>query len=310
MLLNLHLKLRAQMELITVLARELAIANARSQPSTGSATPRRAIWPDQDEIVAGIVVGDEGVQAEHDERRRCVEQQVAAATCARPERRPIANSGTRTRPRAADPHAAPAERDADQQMPPPVRAHLVENDPGHDRIETDMLLQQVHRDGRGRRERSCRGRDKKSGASNRCRRPCRRPGRRARHAIRKCANEFRRRHVVVGEPFDQTLRSRILRSIPTFRPKRDCERSMVRRQRRKRPANASVASRTRIAALRASHKPFNEADDHEDWEQDDEGRPRQAEQSQKQAGEREISQPRRLPGQQCEQHRRGNTARP
>jgi hypothetical protein len=40
-LLNLHLKLRAQMELITVLARELAIANARSQSSTGSATPRQ-----------------------------------------------------------------------------------------------------------------------------------------------------------------------------------------------------------------------------------------------------------------------------
>ena len=34
-LLNLHLKLRAQMELITVLARELAIANARAlQPNT------------------------------------------------------------------------------------------------------------------------------------------------------------------------------------------------------------------------------------------------------------------------------------
>jgi hypothetical protein len=32
-LLNLHLKLRAQMELITVLARELAIANAKSQTS-------------------------------------------------------------------------------------------------------------------------------------------------------------------------------------------------------------------------------------------------------------------------------------
>jgi hypothetical protein len=31
-LLNLHLKLRAQMDLITVLARELAIANASSQP--------------------------------------------------------------------------------------------------------------------------------------------------------------------------------------------------------------------------------------------------------------------------------------
>jgi small membrane protein len=31
-LLNIHLKLRAQMELITVLARELAISNARSQP--------------------------------------------------------------------------------------------------------------------------------------------------------------------------------------------------------------------------------------------------------------------------------------
>ena len=30
LLLNLHLKLRAQMELITVLAREIAIANARS----------------------------------------------------------------------------------------------------------------------------------------------------------------------------------------------------------------------------------------------------------------------------------------
>ena len=33
-LLNLHLKLRAQMELITVLARELAIANARARQST------------------------------------------------------------------------------------------------------------------------------------------------------------------------------------------------------------------------------------------------------------------------------------
>jgi hypothetical protein len=39
-LLNLHLKLRAQMELITVLARELAIANARAQPSTESSMPR------------------------------------------------------------------------------------------------------------------------------------------------------------------------------------------------------------------------------------------------------------------------------
>jgi hypothetical protein len=34
LLLNLHLKLRAHMELITVLARELAIANARSHRST------------------------------------------------------------------------------------------------------------------------------------------------------------------------------------------------------------------------------------------------------------------------------------
>jgi hypothetical protein len=34
-LLNLHLKLRAQMEVITILARELAIANARS-----AATPK------------------------------------------------------------------------------------------------------------------------------------------------------------------------------------------------------------------------------------------------------------------------------
>ena len=34
-LLNLHLKLRAQTELITVLARELAIANANSQSSRG-----------------------------------------------------------------------------------------------------------------------------------------------------------------------------------------------------------------------------------------------------------------------------------
>jgi small membrane protein len=40
-LLNLHLKLRSQMELITVLARELAIANARAQPSIESATPHR-----------------------------------------------------------------------------------------------------------------------------------------------------------------------------------------------------------------------------------------------------------------------------
>jgi len=31
-LLNIHLKLRAQMELITELARELAIANARQSP--------------------------------------------------------------------------------------------------------------------------------------------------------------------------------------------------------------------------------------------------------------------------------------
>jgi len=34
LLLNLHLKLREHMELITVLARELAIANARSHRST------------------------------------------------------------------------------------------------------------------------------------------------------------------------------------------------------------------------------------------------------------------------------------
>jgi hypothetical protein len=40
-LLNLHLKLRAQMELITVLARELAIAHARLRPSHESATPRQ-----------------------------------------------------------------------------------------------------------------------------------------------------------------------------------------------------------------------------------------------------------------------------
>jgi hypothetical protein len=35
LLLNLHLKLRAHVELITVLAKELAIANARSHRSTG-----------------------------------------------------------------------------------------------------------------------------------------------------------------------------------------------------------------------------------------------------------------------------------
>ncbi len=34
-LLNLHLKLRSQMELITVLAREIAIANARASQSKG-----------------------------------------------------------------------------------------------------------------------------------------------------------------------------------------------------------------------------------------------------------------------------------
>jgi hypothetical protein len=84
-LLNLHLKLRSQMELITVLARELAIANARAgrveehvalapelvdtvprqegrslaRNKPGGAGGKRA---DQDEIVAGVLVGDGGVQ--------------------------------------------------------------------------------------------------------------------------------------------------------------------------------------------------------------------------------------------------------
>jgi hypothetical protein len=84
-LLNLHLKLRSQMELITVLARELAIANARAGqfeervalapelPDTvprhdgrslarnkpGGAGGKRA---DRDEIVAGVLVGDGSVQ--------------------------------------------------------------------------------------------------------------------------------------------------------------------------------------------------------------------------------------------------------
>ena len=85
LLLNLHLKLRSQMELITVLARELAIANARAgqfeervalapelletvprhdgrslaRNKPGGAGGKRA---DQDEIVAGVLVGDGGVQ--------------------------------------------------------------------------------------------------------------------------------------------------------------------------------------------------------------------------------------------------------
>jgi small membrane protein len=37
--LNLHLKLRAQMELITTLAREIAILNAQLKPAQPSATP-------------------------------------------------------------------------------------------------------------------------------------------------------------------------------------------------------------------------------------------------------------------------------
>ena len=46
LLLNLHLKLRAQMELITVLARELAIANARaSQRRAGGATSLSCLKP-------------------------------------------------------------------------------------------------------------------------------------------------------------------------------------------------------------------------------------------------------------------------
>jgi hypothetical protein len=83
LLLNLHLKLRSQMELITVLAREIAIANARAgeervglapelletvprqegrslaRNKPGGAGGKRA---DQDEIVAGVLVGDGGVQ--------------------------------------------------------------------------------------------------------------------------------------------------------------------------------------------------------------------------------------------------------
>jgi hypothetical protein len=85
LLLNLHLKLRSQMELITVLARELAIANARASqfeeqvalapevPETvprhdGRSLPRKKPGgaggkrADQDEIVAGVLVGDGGVQ--------------------------------------------------------------------------------------------------------------------------------------------------------------------------------------------------------------------------------------------------------
>jgi len=84
-LLNLHLKLRSQMELITVLVRELAIANARAgqfegqvalapelnetvtrhdgrslaRNKPGDAGEKRA---DQDQIVAGVLVGDGGVQ--------------------------------------------------------------------------------------------------------------------------------------------------------------------------------------------------------------------------------------------------------
>ena len=85
LLLNLHLKLRSQMELITVLAREVAIANARAgqfeeqvalAPELPEAAPRhdgRSLArnkpggaggkrADEDEIVAGVLVGDGGVQ--------------------------------------------------------------------------------------------------------------------------------------------------------------------------------------------------------------------------------------------------------
>jgi len=55
-LLNLHLKLRKQMEVITVLARELALANARSaaSPNDPGRTDRKRA--NQDQVVAGVVV--------------------------------------------------------------------------------------------------------------------------------------------------------------------------------------------------------------------------------------------------------------
>ena len=42
--LNLHLKLRAQMEIITVIAREIAIANVRSASSSNPSGADRARW--------------------------------------------------------------------------------------------------------------------------------------------------------------------------------------------------------------------------------------------------------------------------
>jgi small membrane protein len=64
LLLNLHLKLRSQAELITILERLRSPTRVR-QSRTNDPRGADRIGADQDQIIAGVVVGDRGVQTEH-----------------------------------------------------------------------------------------------------------------------------------------------------------------------------------------------------------------------------------------------------
>src|SRR5262245_5718869 len=101
------------------------------------------------------------------------------------------------------PHAAPSKRKADQQVSPPSCAHFVESDAADDRIEPSMLShQRVTSLPTHMKEAVRRVVDEpmhRIGAID----PVEGEIAEAGDAIRKGLQELPRRHVVVGEPFDQ-----------------------------------------------------------------------------------------------------------
>src|SRR5215813_2810591 len=115
---------------------------APTPPRGGDQRCADRIGADQNEIVTRVVVADCGVQREHRDGRRRIEQEQ------RLSRREGAHAGYdegRKQNQAnhpTGPHAAPSQRNAYQQIAPPSGAHFVERDGADQRIEPRMLPHQ------------------------------------------------------------------------------------------------------------------------------------------------------------------------
>jgi len=71
------------------------------------------------------VIGDGGVQCEHQYRRRRIEYQVELARPYRPLHRDHEQGQKQQGHQSSRPHAAPGQRNIDQQITPPVLCHFL-----------------------------------------------------------------------------------------------------------------------------------------------------------------------------------------